>query len=126
MTTVLISGSSSGIGRAIAEYFLQNGMRVIGLARDHKKFVWKNDDYIPINVELSDISKLSNLIKEVLKKHPSISTFVSNAGYGDFKSLENFSAEQIEHFIDVNLVSHIVLCRALITHLKSNMWSSRC
>lgn len=119
MKTALISGSSSGIGKAVSEYFLRHGVRVIGLARDHKKFTWKNDDYIPLHVDLSDISKLSNLIKEVLKSYPSISTFVSNAGYGDFKSLENFSVSQIEHLINVNLLSHIVLCRALIIHLKS-------
>ncbi len=119
MKTALISGSSSGIGRAVAEYFLRNGMRVVGLARDHNKFIWKGGDYIPINVELSDSSKLTDLVKEVLKNHPNISTFVSNAGYGDFKSLENFSVSQIERFINVNLLSHIILSRALITHMKS-------
>ena len=58
-------------------------------------------------------------IRDSLKENPDIDVFVSGAGYGDFKSLENFSSPQIETFINLNLVSHIILCRAIVAHMKS-------
>ncbi|MDA9666122.1 SDR family oxidoreductase [bacterium] len=119
MKAALISGSSSGIGRAISEKLLDNGIKVIGLARDHSKFVPIGKDYVPIGIDLSKVKKLPELIKPILKQNPDIDIFVSSAGYGEFKSLENFSSPQIENFINLNLVSHIVLCRAIVAHMKS-------
>ena len=55
---VLVTGSSSGIGKAIATRFLRDGMKVIGLARDHSKFDPHEGIYHPITVDLSDITKL--------------------------------------------------------------------
>ena len=43
---------------------------------------------------------------------------VCNAGFGDFRHLENFSHLQIQEFLNVNLVSHIVLCRHMINGMK--------
>ena len=42
-----------------------------------------------------------------------------NAGYGKFQSLENFSVKQIKEFLDLNLLSHILVCQAVIRHLKN-------
>ena len=119
MKTALITGSSSGIGKAVAEYFLKKGMRVIGLARDHTKFTWEGDNFISISIDFSNGTDLSNLLKNILDQYPNVSTLVSNAGFGDFRALENFSVSQIQQFINVNLLSHIIVCRALISHMKS-------
>ncbi|NDA30318.1 MAG: SDR family NAD(P)-dependent oxidoreductase, partial [Alphaproteobacteria bacterium] len=51
MKAALISGSSSGIGKAIAEKFLENGIKVVGLARDHSKFIPNKKNYIPIEAD---------------------------------------------------------------------------
>ena len=119
MKTALITGSSSGIGKAVAECFLKKGMRVIGLARDQSKFTWEDGNFIPITIDLSNSTDLSNLLKDILKQHPNISTLVSNAGYGDFRALENFSISQMQQFINVNLLSHIIVCQTLVRHMKS-------
>ena len=69
MKTALITGSSSGIGKAVAEYFLKKGMRVIGLARDQSKFTWGDGNFIPITIDLSNSTDLSNLLKDILKQN---------------------------------------------------------
>ena len=117
--SALVTGSSSGIGKAITARLLENGIRVIGLARDHNKFTPRQSTYCPITVDLSDVSNLEKKIRTTLKQYPEISIFISNAGYGDFRHLENFSTLQIQEFLNVNLISQIILCRSFTSHFKS-------
>ena len=100
--SALVTGSSSGIGKAITALLLQNGIKVIGLARDHSKFTPQQSNYYPISVDLSDITNLEKKIRSILKTYPEISIFISNAGYGDFRHLENFSTPQIQEFLNLN------------------------
>ena len=116
--SALVTGSSSGIGKAITALLLQNGIKVIGLARDHSKFTPQQSNYYPISVDLSDITNLEKKIRSILKTYPEISIFISNAGYGDFRHLENFSTPQIQEFLNLNLISQIILCRNFTSHFK--------
>ncbi|MDC1171777.1 SDR family NAD(P)-dependent oxidoreductase [Alphaproteobacteria bacterium] len=116
--TAVITGSSSGIGRAICEQLLLHGCKVIGLAREHSKFDPNNKLYFPYQIDLANLDKTSSLLKKIMSDHEDINLLISNAGYGQFQSLENFSVKQIKSFLDLNLLSHIVVCQAVIRHLK--------
>ena len=115
---VLITGSSSGIGYEITSKLLDLGAKVIGIARNHDRYKLKNKNYIIYNCDLSIHKELEILLKQILKKHPQINCFISNAGYGDFGSLENFSTLQIKNFIATNLTSHMVITKLLLPHFK--------
>ena len=116
-----MTGSSSGIGRAISQDLLSHGYKVIGLARDHKKFDPKNKRYFPYEIDLTDFDRTVSLLKRILVNHKEINILVSNAGFGKFQSLENFSIKQIQSFLDLNLLSHILVCQFLVKHFKKKM-----
>ncbi len=115
----LITGSSSGIGQATAAKLLAEGFTVIGLARHHEKSGIKHDRYYPYAADLSDIEKVDEIIASILNDYPKICLFVSNAGIGDFRHLENFSSLQIQKYLNLNLISHIVLCRHIVSSMKT-------
>ena len=115
----LVTGSTSGIGRETTLELLKNKIKVIGLGRCHKKFKPKIDGYFPITIDLSDFVSIARIIPQVLDEHSKIDVFVSNAGYGDFKSLENFSDKQVCEFLNLNLISHILVAKHLVRHMKS-------
>ena len=115
---VLVTGSSSGIGYEITSKLLELEAKVIGIARNHDKCKIENKNYITYNCDVSDHKKLEILMKQILKSHPEINSLISNAGYGDFGPLENFSTLQINNFIDTNLTSHLVVTKLLLPHLK--------
>jgi 3-hydroxy acid dehydrogenase / malonic semialdehyde reductase len=109
---ILVTGSSSGIGRSITERLLNSGAKVIGLARDHSKFTNGHQNYLTYQADLKLI------INKIIKDNDEINGLISNAGYGAFGPLENFSIEQINSFITLNLTAHIVVSKLLIPHFK--------
>ena len=115
---VLVTGSSSGIGYEITLKLLGLGAKVIGIARNHDRSKLENKNYTTYKCDVSAHQKLEILLKQILKKHPQINCFISNAGYGDFGPLENFSTLQIKNFIATNLTSHIVMTKLLLPHFK--------
>ena len=117
---VLVTGSSSGIGYEITLKLLELGAKVIGIARNHDRSKLKNKNYTTYKCDVSAHQKLEILLKQILKKHPQINCFISNAGYGDFGPLENFSILQIKNFIATNLTSHMVITKLLLPHFKRN------
>ena len=115
---VLVTGSSSGIGYEITLKLLGLGAKVIGIARNHDRSKIENKNYTTYKGDVSAHQKLEILMKQILKKHPQINCFISNAGFGDFGPLENFSTSQIKNFIATNLTSHIVMTKFLLPHFK--------
>ena len=115
---VLVTGSSSGIGYEITLKLLDLGAKVIGIARNHDRSKIENKNYTTYKCDVSAHQKLEILLKQILKKHPQINCFISNAGFGDFGPLENFSTLQIKNFIATNLTSHIVMTKLLLPHFK--------
>ena len=117
---VLVTGSSSGIGYEITSNLLDLGAQVIGIARNHDKSNLENKNYITYNCDLSIHDKLEILLKQILKNHPQINCLISNAGYGNFGPLENYSTSQINKFLSTNLTSHLVITKHLLPHFKRN------
>ena len=82
MKTILVSGASGGIGSKLVEKLLQNNFKVISLGRSHNKdLISRSSRYIPITVDLSDLSKLSHDIDAVDEKIlASLDAYVACAG----------------------------------------------
>ena len=117
---VLVTGSSSGIGYEITSKLLDLGAKVIGIARNHDKSNLENKNYTTYNCDVSVHEKLEILMKQILKNHPQINCLISNAGYGNFGPLENFSTLQINNFLSTNLTSHLIITKLLLPHFKRN------
>ena len=117
---VLVTGSSSGIGYEITSNLLDLGAKVIGIARNHDKSNLQNKNYTTYSCDLSIHDNLEILLKKILKNHPQINCFISNAGYGNFGPLENYSTLQINKFFSTNLISHLIITKHLLPHFKRN------
>ncbi len=113
--TIVVSGSSSGIGRAIAQRLLDQGHRVIGLAR---RQTLRHEAFEALNVDLARLDELPGILTRLARQHPDIDGVVCCAGRGRFGSLEEFSPAQIRELIDLNLTSQIYLLRELLPLLK--------
>jgi len=111
--TALITGASSGIGLATASLLLGEGYQVIGLSRRGQVAELEHDSFSSLALDLADFERLDAEIKKVLNAHQ-IDCFIHAAGQGHFGSIEQFSIDQIETSIRVNLTSAMVVCRSLV------------
>jgi len=116
--TMVVSGASSGIGRAIASLLLEQGHRVIGLGRDFSKCDIRHPEFLPVCIDLAVLDTLPAALDRLDKSHPGIDALICCAGRGRFGSLEEFSCTQLRTLIDLNLTSHICLVRTLMPGMK--------
>ncbi len=116
--TVLVTGASSGIGRAICERLLGEGRRVVGLARDFSKFPRDHPGLETQRADLADLESLPGLLRTLERTYPDIEALICNAGRGRFGDLEQFSLHQIRELMDLNFTSHAYLVRTFLPHLK--------
>jgi 3-hydroxy acid dehydrogenase / malonic semialdehyde reductase len=116
--TVLVSGASSGIGKAIAERLLTAGHQVIGISRDVTQFSVKHAGFNAVCMDFSQPASIPQLAKQLLCNYPQLDAAVFAAGYGQFSHLEQFSYAQIERLLTVNLTAQIFLTRALLPAFK--------
>jgi len=116
--TIVVTGASRGIGRAIAETLIREGATVIGIARDFSAWDEPPQQLIPLQLDLTQLDELPKQIKKLARQHPDINGIIFNAGEGRFGSLEEFSPQQIRHLIDLNLTSQILLARELLPNMK--------
>ena len=115
---IIVSGASSGIGRAISTRLLQQGYRVTGVARDFSKFPCDDQRFTPVCMDLSNLDELPARLDALVKKDTFIDGLICCAGSGRFGSLEEFSAPQIRQLLDLNLTSQLYLVRALLPGMK--------
>jgi len=121
--TVLVTGASSGIGRAIARNLLQQGHHVIGISRDSGKFIRQMDNFSPVQLDLGRLADIPQKIRELEQAFPAIDAVVFCAGMGRFGSMEEFSYAQIEDLITLNFTSQAFLVKALLPALKRKVSS---
>jgi len=120
MRTVLLTGHTSGIGLACAQQLLTQGHTVIGIARTKIDTTEQNQDRLhQYTIDLSQTDELVSAVNPLLDEH-AIDALICNAGEGQFGSIENFSAAQIESNIVLNLISPLILLRSAIPHLKQH------
>ncbi len=115
---VLVTGASSGIGRAVCERLLADGQRAIGIARDFDKFPCDDRGFAAHEMDLADLDRLPAHLQALVAAYPALDALVLNAGVGRFGTLEQFSYEQIRALIDLNFTSHVFVARAFLPTLK--------
>ncbi len=114
----IVTGASSGIGRAVCERLLTDGMRVAGIARDLKKFPCRDPGFTAVSIDLADVEKLPERFRALAEEHPSAAAIVCAAGQGLFGSLEECSPDQIANLLNVNFLAHALLVRAFVPRMK--------
>ena len=116
--TTLVTGASSGIGRAIARRLLGQGHEVVGISRDRGKFKIARANFHPVQVDLANLAALPQEMKALMQQFPNLDAIIFSAGVGRFGSLEEYSYQQMQALMDINFMSPAILTRTVLPYFK--------
>lgn len=121
MKTVLITGTSSGIGKAAAKYFASQGWNVAATMRSPEKEkelgLLKNVKLYALDVTRTD--SIQNAVDSVIADFGQLDAVVNNAGYGADGVFEAMNYEVIYNQFNTNVFGLMRVTRAVIPHMRS-------
>ena len=110
--TVLITGGRSGIGRASAERFADEGARVFTAQRG------KDDQFESIPADLADPAAPQSVIDQVIHLSGRLDVLVNNAGIMQEASVEDMPLEDWMRTITINLTAPFLMIKAALPYLR--------
>ncbi len=119
-STALVTGASSGIGRAVAIGLAESGAQVVGLGRDRRalRSLATANGVTVRHVNFESAGELQRFVEQSLPELPPIDILVNCAGSGRYGPLAEHSAEDIDRLLDVNVRAPIALTRAVLPGLR--------
>jgi short-subunit dehydrogenase len=120
--TVLITGASSGIGKATAVYFQKQGWNVAATMRkpENEQTLNKLQNVKCYRLDVLDSESIEKAISDCISDFGQIDVLVNNAGYGVTGIFEAASDEQIKRQFDTNVFGLMRVSKAVIPHFRNN------
>lgn len=128
MKKVLITGGSSGLGKALARVYGENGYNILIVGRDIQKLektkTWMVEsglkcDYI--QSDITDIESIKSMADTLEANNITIDRLINCAGVGYFAPLVDMSVDEMDNMLNVNLRGTILITQLLIGRVKGRV-----
>jgi len=118
----LITGSSRGLGRALAEAVLAAGHRLVATARDPSQLDDLKQRFgasiLTTTLDVTDERAAAAAVKAAVDRFGRLDVLVNNAGYGDVGSIEDTSLADFRAQIETNLFGTIIVTKAALPLMR--------
>ena len=111
---IIITGASSGFGKAVAERLVQKGHKVYGICRremNHAAIEYRQGD-------IRDNDRINQIVKEIYDREQRIDVLINNAGMGIGGSLELATRDEIQTQMGVNFMGCVNMCQAVLPYMR--------
>ena len=113
---ILVTGGSSGIGKAIGEYLADKGYTVYGTSRDISKHPESKFRLLTLDVTNND--QINSCINQIINLEGRIDVLINNAGVGITGPLEETPEEEIHKHFKTNLYGPINMIKAVLPFMR--------
>lgn len=116
---ILITGASSGIGKASAEFLASKDFIVCATTRNIAKIdtsEYKNLYFYQMNI--ADQESVNNTIREIINMFGTIDILVNNAGYGLISTVEDMEEKEMFEQFNINVFGVLRVCKAVIPIMR--------
>lgn len=122
MKTVLITGASSGIGKATALLFEKKGWNVIATMRNPTHFSQfdNNKNITAYKLDVKDKNSVNTCIEQAIQDFGKIDVIINNAGIYTTNPLESTPNEIIEDIVETNIKGVLYITKTILEHFRKN------
>lgn len=113
---ILITGASSGIGKAIANYLVKNNYTVYGTSRQKLT----DCTYLPVQMDITDKASIEQAITYIIEKESRIDVLINNSGIGIYGALEDTAEVLAKKQMDVNFWGAVYVTNAVLPHMHNH------
>ncbi len=114
---VLITGGSSGIGKAIALFLVNHGFTVYGTTRSLKKHQ-DFEGFELLELDVRDAATIKQAVTTILEKEGQLDVLINNAGVGITGPLEETPSKEIKNTFDVNVKGPVEVIQAVLPQMR--------
>ena len=117
----IVTGGGSGLGFAIAEKFISNGITTIIAGRNMEKLQTAKeqlgDQCFAIACDLTNLASIPSFVDAVLQRFGQIDILVNNAGINQKKDFTDVTDEEFQNVITTNICAVFSLSREVVKHM---------
>jgi len=113
---ILITGSSRGLGKALAEHYLNKGDNVYGCARSEGTI--EDDNYFHYRVDIASPEDVNNLFFSLRKETRQLDAIINNAGIASMNAFALTPVESFKKIFDINVQGTFLFCQKAFGLLK--------
>lgn len=125
----LITGASSGIGRAAAVALATQGAKVVVTARRlerlqelAKELVIKGKEALPLQLDITDASQVEMVLKKTVQSFGRLDILVNNAGVYELTPLATSEEAAWDKVIDTDLKAYFFMIQKAVVEMNKNKW----
>ncbi len=121
MKTILITGASSGIGKATGMLFQSRGWNVVATMRDPAAGtdLAALSNVLVTRLDVTDSSSIATAVAAAIDRFGAIDVLLNNAGYGAYGPLEAFTIDRIRRQFDTNVIGLLEVTKAVLPHMRA-------
>jgi NAD(P)-dependent dehydrogenase (short-subunit alcohol dehydrogenase family) len=119
--TALVTGGGSGIGLAITERFIKQGIKTIIVGRDQHKLNCAREKFgdlcIPVCFDLTDLSAIPEMVQKITYEHGPVEVLINNAGINQKKDFTEVTGEEFQQVLLTNVTAVFVISREIVKEM---------
>lgn len=114
---ILITGGSSGIGKAVGEFLHHKGFTVYGTSRNPERIT--TSIFSLVQLDVRNFESIQKAVSEIITKTGRLDVVINNAGVGITGPLEEIPTEEIKNNFETNFFGPIEVMKAVLPQMRS-------
>ena len=116
----IVTGAASGIGKATAQLFAQEGAKVLAVDLPGKDLSASHANVVTFEKSVGDMDAADAIVSEAVKRFGQLDIVMNNAGISSSTRIEELTEDIWQRTLNVNLSAQMRLCQKALPHLKAS------
>lgn len=116
----IVTGAASGIGKATAQLFAQEGAKVLAVDLPGKNLAADHANIVTFEKSVGDADAADAIVSEAAKRFGRLDIVMNNAGISSSTRIEDLTEDIWQRTLNVNLSAQMRICQKAVPHLKAS------